>query len=135
MLELFLFFKQKTAYEMRISDWSSDVCSSDLRGVDTLEVKERYAPTHDLHSLEQICGGERIGSNEGLCLLLAIQVHQHQAADDRRLFVIPKAPTRDHLGHIGFKILQMTLSHPIPHMFMVGFVVGGDHISHVFFSV
>src|SRR3546814_16526983 len=29
---LFFFFKQKTAYEMRISDWSSDVCSSDLSG-------------------------------------------------------------------------------------------------------
>src|SRR3546814_2876605 len=29
----FCFFKQKTAYEMRISDWSSDVCSSDLSGV------------------------------------------------------------------------------------------------------
>src|SRR3546814_15362428 len=29
----FFFFKQKTAYEMRISDWSSDVCSSDLRPV------------------------------------------------------------------------------------------------------
>src|SRR3546814_7001786 len=29
-LSLFVFFKQKTAYEMRISDWSSDVCSSDL---------------------------------------------------------------------------------------------------------
>src|SRR3546814_10296456 len=29
-LFFFLFFKQKTAYEMRISDWSSDVCSSDL---------------------------------------------------------------------------------------------------------
>src|SRR3546814_20705823 len=28
----FFFFKQKTAYEMRISDWSSDVCSSDLIG-------------------------------------------------------------------------------------------------------
>src|SRR3546814_7803956 len=28
--DLFFFFKQKTAYEMRISDWSSDVCSSDL---------------------------------------------------------------------------------------------------------
>src|SRR3546814_14794847 len=27
---MFFFFKQKTAYEMRISDWSSDVCSSDL---------------------------------------------------------------------------------------------------------
>src|SRR3546814_6832061 len=30
MLWFFFFFKQKTAYEMRISDWSSDVCSSDL---------------------------------------------------------------------------------------------------------
>src|SRR3546814_7835652 len=30
----FFFFKQKTAYEMRISDWSSDVCSSDLRDLD-----------------------------------------------------------------------------------------------------
>src|SRR3546814_5827849 len=30
LLILFFFFKQKTAYEMRISDWSSDVCSSDL---------------------------------------------------------------------------------------------------------
>src|SRR3546814_12037665 len=30
---VFFFFKQKTAYEMRISDWSSDVCSSDLAQV------------------------------------------------------------------------------------------------------
>src|SRR3546814_4250711 len=30
LLVCFFFFKQKTAYEMRISDWSSDVCSSDL---------------------------------------------------------------------------------------------------------
>src|SRR3546814_17083340 len=29
-MTMFFFFKQKTAYEMRISDWSSDVCSSDL---------------------------------------------------------------------------------------------------------
>src|SRR3546814_6204296 len=36
----FFFFKQKTAYEMRISDWSSDVCSSDLldQGVAGLDV-------------------------------------------------------------------------------------------------
>src|SRR3546814_11962187 len=33
MLLFFFFFKQKTAYEMRISDWSSDVCSSDLAGL------------------------------------------------------------------------------------------------------
>src|SRR3546814_8204740 len=30
VVDFFFFFKQKTAYEMRISDWSSDVCSSDL---------------------------------------------------------------------------------------------------------
>src|SRR3546814_15481694 len=34
LLLWFFFFKQKTAYEMRISDWSSDVCSSDLAQVD-----------------------------------------------------------------------------------------------------
>src|SRR3546814_3983997 len=32
---VFFFFKQKTAYELRISDWSSDVCSSDLRSAIT----------------------------------------------------------------------------------------------------
>src|SRR3546814_8261253 len=35
----FFFFKQKTAYEMRISDWSSDVCSSDLQ---PLQCRERF---------------------------------------------------------------------------------------------
>src|SRR3546814_7084296 len=34
----FFFFKQKTAYELRISDWSSDVCSSDLVGHDPFAV-------------------------------------------------------------------------------------------------
>src|SRR3546814_4448807 len=39
---IFFFFKQKTAYEMRISDWSSDVCSSDLRDrLDQLGAIER----------------------------------------------------------------------------------------------
>src|SRR3546814_5385530 len=32
-LSIFFFFRQKTAYEMRISSWSSDVCSSDLKGL------------------------------------------------------------------------------------------------------
>src|SRR3546814_5400901 len=32
-VDIFFFFKQKTAYEMRISDWSSDVCSSDLHAL------------------------------------------------------------------------------------------------------
>src|SRR3546814_8881979 len=37
------FFKQKTAYEMRISDWSSDVCSSDLSGSQTMTM---HRPPH-----------------------------------------------------------------------------------------
>src|SRR3546814_20404097 len=39
---VFFFFKQKTAYEMRISDWSSDVCSSDL-SVDSLWTRQHPA--------------------------------------------------------------------------------------------
>src|SRR3546814_9148852 len=36
------FFKQKTAYEMRISDWSSDVCSSDLMSIRRASVSGRW---------------------------------------------------------------------------------------------
>src|SRR3546814_3634291 len=43
---MFFFFKQKTAYEMRISDWSSDVCSSDLNS----------SPAHQFY-VEQIVRG------------------------------------------------------------------------------
>src|SRR3546814_10195245 len=50
----FFFFKQKTAYEMRISDWSSDVCSSDLSGrigdADTV-------PAGGLGLVERLVGG------------------------------------------------------------------------------
>src|SRR3546814_9087371 len=51
---LFFFFKQKTAYEMRISDWSSDVCSSDLcawlhrdRFADAVRVPHRDGACHE----------------------------------------------------------------------------------------
>src|SRR3546814_9798337 len=39
---LFFFFKQKTAYEMRISDWSSDVCSSDLISEETTQTSTMF---------------------------------------------------------------------------------------------
>src|SRR3546814_555329 len=42
-LLLFFFFKQKTAYEMRISDWSSDVCSSDLQSMASLFQRKSVA--------------------------------------------------------------------------------------------
>src|SRR3546814_13796510 len=57
---VFFFFKQKTAYEMRISDWSSDVCSSDL-GADFL----RSEIQHDIAGqMQHVSAGE---------------IHEHQA--------------------------------------------------------
>src|SRR3546814_7504559 len=51
----FVFFKQKTAYEMRISDWSSDVCSSDLSERDRCTFVERGGarPQHRLDAGER----------------------------------------------------------------------------------
>src|SRR3546814_10780777 len=43
---IFFFFKQKTAYEMRISDWSSDVCSSDLPRCQCLAHQRRCRRNH-----------------------------------------------------------------------------------------
>src|SRR3546814_9413061 len=71
---VFFFFKQKTAYEMRISDWSSDVCSSDLirLGVDRrhrllvrpvgaavapLGLAFLYASGVRQHVIKQVAGG------------------------------------------------------------------------------
>src|SRR3546814_5957142 len=69
---LFFFFKQKTAYEMRISDWSSDVCSSDLvvmagRLVETeLQVDRRQREFGRLdgaalQGIEGVAAGQRHG--------------------------------------------------------------------------
>src|SRR3546814_6180431 len=49
MIFIVFFFKQKTAYEMRISDWSSDVCSSDLIQVIPLFPQYASASTGSVH--------------------------------------------------------------------------------------
>src|SRR3546814_7777238 len=48
MMSVVFFFKQKTAYEMRISDWSSDVCSSDLIKFVSTSVKPTSATEADI---------------------------------------------------------------------------------------
>src|SRR3546814_18087398 len=45
---IFFFFKQKTAYEMRISDWSSDVCSSDLYDLEKIAAVDQHGTTEIL---------------------------------------------------------------------------------------
>src|SRR3546814_4969218 len=53
---LFFFFKQKTAYEMRISDWSSDVCSSDLRRLLLRKQHQQRIANARLMQLENVDG-------------------------------------------------------------------------------
>src|SRR3546814_19413767 len=52
MLVFFSFFKQKTAYERRISDWSSDVCYSDLHGD---EDNDCYLVSVEIHGRNALC--------------------------------------------------------------------------------
>src|SRR3546814_7946230 len=77
----FFFFKQKTAYEMRISDWSSDVCSSDLI---FLERKgPRVAEPAREHGRRRLMPrrGEQIGGRAGAA------VEEFIAAADREIGV------------------------------------------------
>src|SRR3546814_1190833 len=60
----FFFFKQKTAYEMRISDWSSDVCSSDLFGQNA--VRDQCDHVSDFS--ERAALGRRLPRSEGTLL-------------------------------------------------------------------
>src|SRR3546814_3876909 len=78
---MFFFFKQKTAYEMRISDWSSDVCSSDLHGV--APVVEQWQRAGVLHQRPQpvepvsgIPGQKRQRAGVGLVWLHAATIEQ-----------------------------------------------------------
>src|SRR3546814_2819185 len=71
VLLVFFFFKQKTAYEMRISDWSSDVCSSDLdNGEGTPdkacpEGQKRTDCFHDLAKFKRVYKIEMSDANAG----------------------------------------------------------------------
>src|SRR3546814_2687221 len=58
VLCFFFFFKQKTAYEMRISDWSSDVCSSDLRSMKEKDWPEPMALCLARNVVEVDLGGK-----------------------------------------------------------------------------
>src|SRR3546814_16124409 len=60
VLFMFFLFKQKTAYEMRISDWSSDVCSSDLAPArDRPPPRLRHCSSHHIRSRPSCVGRRR----------------------------------------------------------------------------
>src|SRR3546814_2396949 len=61
MTSSFFFFKQKTAYELRISDWSSDVCSSDLlhHRAAVVGLRQHDAVRRPRHHPREVVQGER----------------------------------------------------------------------------
>src|SRR3546814_2950793 len=66
---MFFFFKQKTAYEMRISDWSSDVCSSDLPPKSLIQLLGGPPPGAGSRQMYQSRRGlsreDRLSTNQG----------------------------------------------------------------------
>src|SRR3546814_3147207 len=88
----FFFFKQKTAYELRISDWSSDVCSSDLQQQSGRPAQRRRrleGPIVEGVGLAH-AGRRRSGSSarSGLCQGLREEVpHQRHGAELQALLV------------------------------------------------
>src|SRR3546814_4250967 len=83
---LLFFFKQKTAYEMRISDWSSDVCSSDLArddgahgGTDPPAVVYTYMPGRGKVWAEKL-----LGDFTGIVQCDGYGAYKHIEAPDRK---------------------------------------------------
>src|SRR3546814_1046630 len=75
------FFKQKTAYEMRISDWSSDVCSSDLADIEPVAAE---AIPHEAAQILDGDAGDRgfsAAARPGVGMLAVHQPAQHAAGD------------------------------------------------------
>src|SRR3546814_1374569 len=85
----FFFFKQKTAYEMRISDWSSDVCSSDLRPLKYQTVEEldlaiqNYFAECDPHTTKALVETGRDG--QGNMLFDTRTILTEQRSEERRV--------------------------------------------------
>src|SRR3546814_2479437 len=111
MLSLLLFFfKQKTAYEMRISDWSSDVCSSDLRGRGT------RCPSHPRRArstglsrramtkaiTQAAAANLPIGDNQTLLWRMTARERQRRIADAHKIAYDAAAPCHVLLASLDY---------------------------------
>src|SRR3546814_3643167 len=84
---IFFFFKQKTAYEMRISDWSSDVCSSDLQDGSDEEV-----------ALEAVAVGDRLRVRPGEKVPVDARVEEGRSAIDESMVTGESMPVTKAAG-------------------------------------
>src|SRR3546814_8814536 len=78
------FFKQKTAYEMRISDWSSDVCSSDLETYDVTTIRAA-TPMYLLARRIKAMGVKMVLSGEGSDEIFGGYLYFHKRSEERRV--------------------------------------------------
>src|SRR3546814_2898722 len=86
MYVCFFFFKQKTAYEMRISDWSSDVCSSDLRHQEAAHLRRRrIARHHDVEGALRLRLAQRAAGGGDADQRLEIRVGRVHRSEERRV--------------------------------------------------
>src|SRR3546814_7812913 len=105
----FFFFKQKTAYEMRISDWSSDVCSSDLFVDDRLDVQLLGREQREtLGQVEaHLVAEHAVGAGPGPVLLenagLADMPHQVERSEARRVGKECVSPCRSRWSPYHYK--------------------------------
>src|SRR3546814_4584527 len=92
------FFKQKTAYELRISDWSSDVCSSDLspsnRGIGALRSDIGF---------DSLAQGRNVS---GLCRVRGGQRQQRQTQTNTQSHLGKNRLDRDRVGLTGKETVQ-----------------------------
>src|SRR3546814_20598898 len=116
----FFFFKQKTAYEMRISDWSSDVCSSDLLVLvagtlrPILEPDKREARV--LAAAAEVEAADREYRLHGLLLVVqqifADLAQRFVGVRDGRAGRRGDLPAHEHLILVGRERLGDTTEHP-----------------------
>src|SRR3546814_3445784 len=128
ILLVFFFFKQKTAYEMRISDWSSDVCSSDLTlSLMVSDFLSRVCVAYvskDVPSLKELCQADKTVDDAYAQILdtiiIALANHPDRTSDLTQLLFCIKNMDRigDHISHIA-QTRYLALTGVLP-----------DHVKH-----
>src|SRR3546814_2125661 len=111
---MFFFFKQKTAYEMRISDWSSDVCSSDLESA-AAALAARHATDAEIANMQAIL---QEGGNDPVALNLRFHDAIYSAAHNRHLIRLLRSltDTRSEERRVGKECVSTCRSRWSPYL-------------------
>src|SRR3546814_14832038 len=115
MLGVFFFFKQKTAYELRISDWSSDVCSSDLElGGAALHLHRSVDPEGDEDRRSDVDEGEEAWTLGGRGAQVARLGAGAPKADGREVAVAGSVVGGEHHHRVAARVYL--LHQPTEHL-------------------